>query len=296
MSQQYNYKKGLPPLMLCLFLWGFQPLYWYICPNGLDTVFLMTMRIIWAAVFCVVMLAFQGKLDQLKDVFTDSAKLKREIPASLFLAIDWFVYLFAVQNGKVQQCSLGYYIMPLVQFLIGALIFREKLHWQYAVMLVLIIIGIVLSVGSFGEVPYVTLILSLAFAVYAAIKKTLDIDSIVSTTAEILIMAPFALIYIFVFGKLGTVIPSIGFQGVILLVGAGIVTAVPMLLYSIAVANLPLMMCGLMEYLSPTFSLLCSFIMGESFNTSKLVSFLFIWAGVALYIIFLLRQRKKMHY
>ena len=291
--QTYNYKKGVPPLMLCLLLWGFQPLYWYICPPHIDTLLLMTLRIVWAAVFCVIILAFQGKLSQLADVFKDRKKLSREIPASFFLAVDWFVYLFAVKNGKVQQCSLGYYIMPLVQFLFGALIFREKFHKLYFVMLGLIIVGIILSVNGFGEIPYVTIILSLSFAVYAAIKKTLDIDSIVSTTAEILIMVPFALVYIIFFSNIKTAVSGIKVTDYLLLIGSGIVTAVPMLLYAISVKNLPMMMCGLFEYFSPTFSLVCSRIMGESFNRDKLLSFLFIWAGVALYIVFLLRNKNR---
>ena len=289
----YNYKKGIPPLMLCLLLWGFQPLYWYVCPPQVDTLLLMTLRIVWAAVFCVAMLAVQGKLGQLADVFKDKKKLSREIPASLFLAADWFVYLFAVKNGKVQQCSLGYYIMPLVQFMFGALIFREKFHRQYFVMLGLIIVGIIVSVNGFGEIPYVTVILALAFAVYAAIKKTLDIDSIVSTTAEILIMVPFALIYIIFFSNIGTVAADLNTKDYLLLIGSGVVTAVPMLLYAVSVKNLPMMMCGLFEYFSPTFSLICSRIMGETFNRSKLLSFLFIWAGVALYIIYLLRNESR---
>lgn len=293
MEANYNYKKGLPPLMLCLLLWGFQPLYWYICPQDTDTVFLMLMRIIWGGLFCTAIVAVQGKLPQLIGVFTDSKKLKREIPAALFLAIDWFVYLFAVKNGKVQQCSLGYYIMPLVQFLFGALIFHEKFHWQYFVMLAFIIAGIVLSVGGFGEVPYVTLILALAFAVYAAIKKSLDIDSIVSTTAEILIMVPFALAYLLISKSSGEAFRGLNATGHLLMLGAGIVTAVPMLLYSTGIKYLPLMMCGLFEYFSPSFSLICSFIMGETFTVRKLLSFILIWCGVGLYIAYLLKNRKR---
>ena len=288
--QKYDFKAGIPPLILCLLMWGFQPLYWYICPDNMDTLFLMVMRIVWAAVFCVAILAFQKKLPQLIAVFTDRNVLKREIPASIFLAVDWLVYLFAVKNGKVQQTALGYYIMPLVLFLFGALIFHEKFHWQYFIMLGLIIVGIIFSVGGFGEFPYVTLILAFAFAIYAALKKTLKVDSIVSTTSEILIMVPFALVYIIFSPASRSTISAMAGTDWLFLLGAGVVTALPMLFYALGIHNLPMMMCGLLEYFSPTFSFICSLIMGEGFNQDKLRSFLFIWAGVLLYIIYLLRR------
>ena len=290
--KKYDYKKGIPAIALCVTIWGFQPLYWNACPK-LDTMLLMILRTIWASVFCLAILAVQGKLGQLADVFRDKQKLKREIPAAFFLAVDWFVYLWAVKSGKVLEASLGYYILPLVQFMTGALIFREKVHWQHFVMLGLIIIGIVLSTDSFGGVPYVTIILALAFACYAAIKKSLDIDSIVSTSAEILIMLPFAVAYLVISGAGIGLISALGFGEHLMLIGAGAVTAVPMLFYAVAVKNIPLMMCGLFQYFPPSFAIICGRIMGEDFTREKLISFLFIWAGVLMYIIFSFRHKEE---
>lgn len=293
MSSGSNYKAGLPPLLLCMLLWGFQPLYWHFCPDTLDTLLLATVRTVSAAVFCLVILAVQGKLGQILAVFKDRQILKREIPATLFLAADWFVYLFAVQNGKVQQCSLGYYIMPLVQFVFGAVIFREKLERKHIFMLIPIVAGIVLSTEGFNGFPYVTMILAFAFAIYAAIKKSLTVDSIVSTTAEILIMAPFALAYVLLSPASRHSLTSLNAGGWLLMAGAGVVTALPMLLYALGVKYLPLMTCGLLEYLSPTFSLFASFLMGETFNSTKFLSFLFIWIGVAMYVAYLIRDIKR---
>ena len=101
--------------------------------------------------FSVVILWIQGKLPQLWAVFRDKAVLKREIPASLFLFGDWMVYLWAVKNGHVLECSLGYYIQPLVVFAFGALIFKEKVGWRHLVALAFVVVGIVLSAGGFGS-------------------------------------------------------------------------------------------------------------------------------------------------
>lgn len=290
--KKYNYKTGILSIVACVAIWGFQPLYWYICPD-IDTMLLMILRIIWASIFCGAILTVQGKLGELMDVFRDKEKLKREIPAAFFLAVDWFVYLWAVNTGKVLEASLGYFILPLVQFMTGALIFKEKVHWQHFVMLGFIIVGIVLSTGSFGGVPYVTIILALAFACYAAIKKSLTIDSIVSTSSEILIMLPFALGYLFVSGAGSGLMSEMSFAQHLLLMGSGAVTAIPMLFYALAVRNLPLMMCGLFQYFSPSAAILCGKIMGESLTREKLISFIFIWIGVAMFIVYSFRHKEE---
>lgn len=191
----YNYKKGLTAMLGCFFIWGFQPLYWYLC-GGMDTFFLMASRIVWAAVCCVLLLWMQGKLPQLAAAFKDKQVLKREIPAAVFLFGDWIVYLWAVQNGRVLECSLGYYIQPLVVFAFGAVIFKEKISWRHFVIIAIVVVGIVLSTSGFGGVPYVTIALATMFAIYAAIKKSLTIDSIVSTTMEIIMMVPVAIVFV----------------------------------------------------------------------------------------------------
>ena len=165
----------------------------------------------------------------------------------------------------------------------GALIYKEKVSWRHIVILAIVIVGIVRSSTGFGGVPYVTIVLSLLFAVYAAIKKSIQIDSIVSTSIEILILMPLAILYILFFrtGGLGalTVVRQL------LLCGAGVVTAAPMLFYAIGVRNLPLMTVGICQYLSPTLALVCGLILGETLSAGKLVSFGFIWAGVLLYVL-----------
>lgn len=289
--KKYDYKKGIPAIIACVAVWGFQPLYWNACPQ-VDTMLLMMIRIVWASLFCVAILAFQGKLGELLDVFRDKEKLKREIPAAFFLAVDWFAYLFAVKSGRVLEASLGYYILPLIQFMTGALVFREGLHWQHFIMLGFIIVGIVLSAGSFGGIPYVTITLALAFACYAAIKKSLDIDSIVSTSSEILIMLPFAIGYLLISGA-GAEASPLNVGQHLLLIGSGAVTAVPMLFFAIAVSNLPLMMCGLFQYFPPSFAIICGKIMGESLTREKLISFLFIWTGVIMFIIYSFRHKEE---
>ena len=294
--QTVDYRKGLPAMAVCFLLWGFQPLYWYMCTalcGEIDTFFLMACRITWAAVCCLCILKVQGKLPQLWAVFKDKQVLKREIPASVLLFGDWMVYLWAVQNGRVLECSLGYYIQPLVVFALGAVIFKEKMSWRHLVIIAIVIVGIALSTSGFGGIPYVTIALALMFAVYAAIKKSLTIDSIVSTTMEIIMMVPVALLFILFFRMGDNGMASLTVVRQLLLMGSGVVTAVPMLFYAIGVRNLPLMTTGICQYLSPTIAIFCGMIMGESLTKEKLISFCFIWAGVILYTLNSVYEEKK---
>lgn len=290
--QEINYKKGIPTLLLCFFIWGFQPLYWYICGEW-DTYFLLACRIIWAAVCCLCILWAQGKLPQLLEVFRDKNTLKREIPASIFLLADWGVYLWAVQNGRVLECSLGYYIQPIVVFILGAVIFREKVSWRHIVILAVVVVGIVLSTDGFNGIPYVTILLAVSFAIYAAIKRSLRIDSVVSTSAEIVMMVPLALLFILFFRMGDTGMASITPLRQLMLLGAGVVTAMPMVLYSVGVKYLPLMTAGFCQYLSPTLAIVCGMIMGEYLTAEKLRSFYFIWAGVLLYCLNTVYEERK---
>ncbi len=290
--QEINYKKGIPALLLCFFIWGFQPLYWYICGEW-DTYFLLACRIIWAAVCCLCILWAQGKLPQLLEVFRDKNILKREIPASVFLLADWGVYLWAVQNGRVLECSLGYYIQPIVVFILGAVIFREKVSWRHIVILAVVVVGIVLSTDGFNGIPYVTILLAVCFAIYAAIKRSLRIDSVVSTSAEIVMMVPLALLFILFFRMGDTGMASITPLRQLMLLGAGVVTAMPMVLYSVGVKYLPLMTAGFCQYLSPTLAIVCGMIMGEYLTAEKLRSFYFIWAGVLLYCLNTVYEERK---
>ncbi|MBE6940399.1 MAG: EamA family transporter RarD [Ruminococcaceae bacterium] len=291
----YNYKKGLAAMLCSFLIWGFQPLYWHLC-REFDTFFLLAARTLWAAAFCLLLLKVQGKLDQLKAAFLDKNILKREIPAMLLMLGDWAIYLWAVQNGRVLECSLGYYIQPLVVFTFGAVIFKEKLSWRHLVIIAIVVVGIVLSTNGFGGVPYVTISLAVLFAVYAAIKKSLPIDSIVSTTMEIVMMAPLALLFILFFRLGNNGLAAVDGVEHLLLVGSGILTAVPMLFYAVGVRNLPMMTAGICQYLSPTIGIFCSMIMGEMLTREKLISFCFIWTGVVLYVLNMAydQRRKKL--
>lgn len=283
-------RSGLWLMLACCSIWGFQPLYWHLCA-GMDTIFLMSCRAVFGAALLLLLLRVSGKLPQLWAAMRDREIMKREIPAALFLFGDWFVYLWAVQNGRVMECSLGYYIMPLVVFVFGACIFKEPFTKRHILVLLIVVAGIVISGGGFGAFPIVAVSLSLMFAIYAAIKKSLTMDYEISTTLEIILLTPPAVLASLLFGDAGSVAPNV--TNLLLLVGAGLVTAGPMLLYAMGVKKLPLMTVGMLGYVSPTLAIFCSLILGESLNLRKLLSFAVIWLGIAVYMLSEKRETAK---
>lgn len=273
-------------------MWGFQPLYWSLS-GGMDTMFLMLWRICMAAVCCFVILKIQGKLPQLEAAFRNKNVVKREIPAAVFLAVDWFVYLFAVKAGKVQEVGFGYYLMPIVIFCFGAFIYREKITAYHVVVLLLVAAGISTSVKGFGGFPWAAAVLSLAFAVYSAIKKGMEEDGIITTSMEIFMMFPAALIAMLVFYRGENGLAGMTFTDKLYVLGSGIVTAAPMFFYSLGVKNLSMFTTALCHYVSPTISILCGVILGEPLTKDKLICFAFIWAGIIIYSVNLYRVTGK---
>ena len=283
---------GFLCILICYCLWGLQPLYWNL-DHTFDSMFLMATRAVAAGLFCILLLAAQGKLGQLKAVFTDPKIMAREIPAALFLFGDWFVFIWGVQHRQVLECSVGYYIQPLVVFAFGALVFHEKCRAYHFAALALMIAGIVISAAALGALPWVTVSLAVMFAVYAAIKKSLTIDSIVSTSVEILLAAPFMLAYLLIFRRGPGGLAELTPLRALFLLGGGIVTGLPMLLYSVGVRRLKLMTVSIGQYISPTLGVVCSLILRESITREKLWSLAFIWAGILIYAGFTLRDQKR---
>ncbi len=271
-------------MAICYLIWGFQPLYFAI-DGKVDTVFLLLCRIIWAVPACLIILALQHKLPALVGVFRNKKTLAREIPASLLLLADWAIYLFAVRYGRIMEVSMGYYIMPLVMIMFGALVFREKISVWHIAALAVVIVGIILSAEGFGRFPTVTIALSLCFAVYSAIKKGSEDDSIVTTAAEILMMLPLALIVLAVFGVKDGWFDGMTVGRQAFLMGSGLVTALPMVFFAVGVKYIPLSLTGIFQYVSPSLGIICSLILGESFSREKLISFAFIWLGVVIYCV-----------
>ena len=281
-------KKDTAALLGCYMLWGFQPLYWGLI-GDVGTMTVMPMRIVFAALFSVLILALQKRTGELRALFKDRKMMKFLLPAALFLLADWTVYIILVNSGHIIDVSLGYYINPLILFLIGALIYREKCGAGHFIALAVAVMGVVVSAAAFGSVPYTSLIIAVNWAVYAAIKKNVSVDGVLSIAAETLILTIPAVIFMLIFRR--AELAQIPASSYLPLLGSGIVTALPMFLYSRCVSRLPLVFMCFAQYLSPTFGLVCAFIKGESFSQSQLISLAFFIAAIVAFTVSELKRQ-----
>ena len=281
-------KKDTAALLGCYMLWGFQPLYWGLI-GDVGTMTVMPLRIVFAALFSVLILALQKRTAELKALFKDRKIMKFLLPAALFLLADWTVYIILVNSGHIIDVSLGYYINPLLLFLIGALIYREKCGAGHFIALAVAVMGVVVSAAAFGSVPYTSLIIAVNWAVYAAIKKNVSIDGVLSIAAETIILTIPAVIFMLLFQR--AELAQIPASSWLPLLGSGVVTALPMFLYSRCVSRLPLVLMCFAQYLSPTFGLVCAFIKGESFSQSQLISLAFFIAAIVIFTVSELKRQ-----
>ena len=280
--------------VICYVVWGFQPLYYAIKPET-DAMFLLTSRILWAGVFVTSIVLVQGRGKEIIATFKKKdLMLKHIVPGAIFNFLDWGVYMWAVMNGHILATSMAYYIAPLAVCYFGVIFFKEKMTWQMGVATAIIVAGVLFAGDGFGNSPLITIILMFCFAAYAAFMKGVKEDSPLCTSVMMILAAPAAIIYIAIFrmGENGMASVDLGIQ--FFLIGAGIVTVLPILIYASCVKRLPMTIMGFLQYLSPTLGIVCSYLMGETMGKNDYILFGFIWTGVLLYsIVTAIREKKE---
>lgn len=245
-------------------------------------------------------LAATKKFSQFKVETRTLLEIKRQrvtiVLAALFISVNWGLFIYTVSIGEVQQASLGYYINPLFNVLAGALYLKEPLSRAAKLASLCALTGVVLLTVQTGIFPLNSLLLALSFCLYGLMKKSLPISAVSSITLETLIMTPLALIYFFAVTQ--------DFMGYdlktnLLLMGAGAITAVPLLLFANAVKRLSYITLGFIQYINPTIMLLLAvFLFREPYALPQFLAFSFIWLGIIVFVLgnFLpsqLTKRKK---
>lgn len=292
---QENHNPGILLGALCYFLWGILPVYWKAL-SSVPPYEILVNRIIWSAVFMVVLFPVLGKwqffLDELRAVRSDRRKTLTVIAAGIVITLNWGIFIWAVNSGFILETSMGYYINPLVNVLLGVCFLGERLDSWNRVAVGCAVLGVALMIFRLGVIPWVSLGLAASFGAYGLIKKTLQVDTKVGLLLETSSVLPFALCCVAFWASEGRAAFQVASAGTLLLLaGAGVVTAVPLLLFTAAAKLLPLSTLGFLQYLSPTITMLLGiFVYGEAFTADHLYSFGWIWLGL---IIFTVNQIKK---
>lgn len=276
-------------------LWGIIPLYWKLLPHvpALD---LLSYRVVWSLAFMMIYLLLSGNLGNFKKESTTLFKNKKAtlsiIAAAIFITINWGTFIYSVSIGQVQSASLGYYINPLVNVLLATLYLHEPLGRPGKIASILALIGVIILTLQNGEIPYLSLVMAFAFSLYGLIKKKLVLSSTTGLTIETAIIFPLALIYLLVLSGNGFM--TYDLKTNLLLMGAGAITAIPLLLFAEAAKRLSYITLGFIQYINPTIMLLMAiFLFHEPYHLPQFLAFGFIWLGILVFVVANLTQNKR---
>jgi chloramphenicol-sensitive protein RarD len=238
----------------------------------------------------ICFLKASGRMQVFKDTITNKTTMRCLVPAACFITINWGLFIWAVNSGRVLDSSLGYYMNPLIAFLLGILVFKEKYIKLQLVAVGLAFTGVLISLIAFGSFPIIAICLSLSFAVYGILKKKSQADPAAGIAVESMIVTPFALVFSMLFMK--DSIFALNLPYTLLLVGGGALTAIPLVLYARAINDIPFIIVGFFQYISPSIALAYGLITGETPSGAQIVSFIFIGLGLIVFSIALLRKTK----
>lgn len=290
-----NYKKGIAFGLSAYVLWGILPIYW----KALEQVSpfeILSSRFIWSCVFVFLLIIAQNKwntfIKEVKMIFANGKTSAAMIAAGITISFNWGSFIWAVNNGHIVETSLGYYINPLVSVLFAVIFLHERLNKLQLAAIICAAVGVGSMVYSFGRLPWVSLTLAITFALYGLLKKILPVSAFTSIMLETLLITPVALGYEYLLWQEGgSFYVSGNIQLLAMLAGAGIVTAIPLLLFTAGARLLPLKIIGFLQYISPTLTLLIGiFVYNEAFTAQHLLAFGWIWGALFLFIVSQLRS------
>lgn len=268
-------------------LWGFLPLYWKALQH-VPAWELLAHRIVWSLVFMLVILLVMKKFStiptELKDLFSNKKRALGITLASICITLNWGLYIWAVNTNNIVEASLGYYINPLVSILLGIIVLKEKLSLWQTISICIAGLGVLILTVNFGSFPWIAIILAVSFGFYGLLKKMVQLGAVMGLTIETLLLAPCALLFLSMVQTGENAAFGMDVLTTLLLIGAGVATAVPLLLFASGAKRIPLSMVGLLQYLAPTISLILGvFLYNEPFTKIHLIAFMCIWAALTIY-------------
>jgi chloramphenicol-sensitive protein RarD len=267
-------------------LWGFFPIYWKAL-HVVPALQVIGHRIGWSFILLLTYIVARGQ----GKAFRVSAMNWRTIGiysiAAILLSFNWLIYVWGVNAGFIVETSLGYYINPLLSVLLGVVFLRERLRPMQWIPVGLATIGVIYLTFAYGRLPWIALSLAFTFGFYGFVKKLSPLGSLHGLTLETGIVFPVALIYLAILGLNGSgAFLNEGIQIDLFLIGAGLVTTIPLLMFASAAKQIPLTIVGLLQYIAPTIQFLIGvFIYKEAFDFSRLIGFSMVWVALIIFAV-----------
>lgn len=283
MSTQSSSRLGFSAAIGAYVIWGSLPLY-IRAMQYIGAVEFLAHRVLWSVPTAILLIALAANWRDIRTAFRWQ-NLKWLALSGLLIGVNWLIYIWAVNQGRTMEASLGYYINPLVNILFGMLIFSERLRSAQWVAVAVAAIGVGVMTIAFGHVPWVALGLCFTFAFYSVIRKKVAIDSRAGFLVEVAVLTPLALAWFswFLQQPEGRLMGAGGWD-IPLLVLAGPITATPLILFGLAAKRLKLSTVGMMQYIGPTLQfLIATLVFREAFGWTHAIAFGCIWAALAIY-------------
>ncbi len=287
-------RRGLVLGALAYTLWGVFPLYWTVLePAG--AIELLAHRIIWSVVTMLAILVLWRRVGQFTALLRDRRKVLIIAVAAVVITLNWGGYIWGVNNGRVVETSLGYFINPLVTVLMGVLILGERLRRLQWIAMGIAFVAVVVLTVDYGRPPWIALLLAFSFGTYGLAKKQAGVGAVESITLETLLIAPFAAAYVAWLVSTGeSNFGSHGTGHALLFTTTGIITAVPLMLFGAAAIRVSMVSLGLLQYLAPTIQFaLGLLVFDEPMPASRWIGFSLVWVALAIFTVEAVNHRRR---
>jgi chloramphenicol-sensitive protein RarD len=287
--------KGILYGVIAYTLWGLLPIYWKAL-KGVPPIEILSHRMVWSFFFMLAILAVTRRWNWIRPVLRQPKVMITFLVTAVLLAINWFVYIWAVNSGFIVDAALGYFINPLVNVLLGYLFLKERLRTGQKVAILLALGGVLYLTYTYGSLPWIALTLAFTFGTYGLLRKTAVLDSVQGLSMEMGCMFLFALGLLIYFEGQGS--GSFAHSPTttnLLLIGTGVITAVPLLLFAASARRVTMATLGILQYLAPTLQFLLGVLLyGEAFSRSQLFGYSFIWLALIVYTVESLRYNRNL--
>lgn len=283
---------GLPFAIGAYLIWGFVPVYFKLLQDA-PPVEIVAQRILWSIPLLMVIMAFRQQMGEFIAIFRNGGQMRNLLASAVLIAINWLIYIWAVLNDHVLAASLGYYLNPLVNVLLGRMFLGERLRPMQKVAVAVAAIGVAILAADALDTLWVSVALALSFGTYGLIRKVTPVGSVPGLAVETTLLAPICLIAVWWFIDAGTAGFGRNVELTSLLIVAGAVTAIPLLLFATAARRMSYSTLGFVQYMAPSIAFLLGiFVYDEPLNTTKIACFVLIWISIAIFVVDVVRTMR----
>ena len=285
MFESYKQKIGFFYAIAAFGFWGMVPLY-FKSVQHVPPLEILGHRIVWSVPLTLLLIGMSHDWKALRQALSSIKVIRTLVLSSMLVATNWFIFIYAINTNRVLQASLGYFINPLVNVLLGVFFLRERLQPLKIMAVLLAAVGTVSLTLSYGKFPWISLALAFSFGFYGLLRKTVRVESVNGLFIETSLIFPLAFCYLFFRGIKGDgAFGVIDWQTTVLLLLAGAVTTFPLVWFTCATRRLQYATIGILQYLAPTLQfLLAVFYYKEPFSVTYIITFCFIWAGLGIFM------------